>query len=103
MTRRKLRRRFGRAARAKVWPYYAVRGVLGGRYRAGREETYVTHAVGQTNSGREGPWDEDEKTLCRRVRTENLVDVMGASPEDSKPTCPACAERLAKIRASKVA
>ena len=50
MTRRKLRRRFGRAARAPICPYYSIRGVLAGAYRGKdiEERELRTHALGMT-------------------------------------------------------
>lgn len=72
----------------RIW----VLGVLAGRYRgqAERRRT-VTHA-----------WIEDApKTLCGKIDADALVDVYGAEPPGSVPSCAACAKRLAALGETK--
>ncbi len=71
----------------------AVRSVLAGAYRGKLDSARitVTHAVGVDEDGME----LGAKTVCGRVKLERLADEHGA-PHLAAPTCPACAERVAR-------
>lgn len=79
-----LLRRYGRAARPSG--PIRVRSVLAGRYRGKgvAERELLTHAVR----------DDAVRTLCSRIRKEDLVDMYGAEPAGTLPTCPICLEKL---------
>jgi hypothetical protein len=74
---------------------YLVLGVLGGAYRGHQEDRrMVTHAVpmidGMAGGGANAP-------ICRKVKAEKMADDFCAEPAGSVPTCPVCAERLARL------
>lgn len=86
---RALRRRYG-GARAVLYPTYEVRPVLAGAYRGQDigDRALLTHAVGIDADNRDAP-----KTLCGRILSERLSD----ENVGGVPSCPVCAERLARI------
>lgn len=77
---------------------FQARGLLGGCYRGHQEErATLNHAMQVDAAG-----DEiGEKTLCRKVTAEKLVDVYGMDA-DAEVTCPECLRRLAKMGATTV-
>lgn len=65
-------------------------GVLAGAYRANQnQKATLTHSFDV-----ESDW-ETAKTLCKRIRGENMADRYSATEEESvaKPTCETCLKR----------
>lgn len=95
-----LHRRYGSSkrghARAPIYAAYHVSDVLAGAYRGKDvgERMLLTHAIG---SNPHGP--TPAKTLCNRIKSDQLTDLGGNYPAGSVPTCSICRERLAKIGA----
>jgi hypothetical protein len=72
---------------------FETRGVLAGAYKGkGIDRTTLSHSVGMDATGR------DVKVLCRGVKLDNVPDPFGYE-EGELPTCPTCAERLARATA----
>lgn len=77
-----------------------TRGVLGGAYVKGKEEVQrLTHAVALNERGLE------VRTLCRRVKLDNIADVFSEAPQTlvADPTCAVCQAKLQKLTAPKMA
>ncbi len=69
---------------------FQPRGVLGGNYRGGRKSLEVTrvHLLEVTGG------EEAAKTLCGRVKAENLADEYART---GPVNCPLCLERFHRL------
>lgn len=73
-----------------------TRAVLGAAYVT-LENGCLTHTAVLDEQGREPAF-----VLCRGVKPEHLADP-GATDPQARPTCPTCAERLARLAADRLA
>jgi hypothetical protein len=62
-----------------------TRCVAGAAYKASDIRSTLTHTVTEING--------TEVALCKRVKSENLLDDSFATDEDAAPTCPHCLKK----------
>lgn len=71
-------------------PRYLTLEVLAGAYRGKRVDLKAmrTHVIAQ----------DADRTLCRRIAADHLVDELGADDVHAVATCPSCARRDPRAR-----